>query len=457
LTAKSSITKLHHLIQFFVESKGGQLIEQTDEIFTIKQANQAIPVQYTHNPVVSQEKKITLLSSGSPAFQEILNQCINNGVLCQIQVNPKEGFEPLLKDLFRESPIVDPECNKMTWEEDGIAICIKPHRRYHQLNNGKIVSITITKKEPIRYFQFYYLISFKSKLRPVNKEIIQIVIDENRNLIRASNFDDNIILDYQRIRVQDFKSKIKTPIFDELKAIADQKLETLLAKKLVLFDLPLIREKKNKLRMFEKSLRREHIERKISRKEHDDLRTWQTDYERRLNKEKESLTTNVSTKIINLLVVNTIKATFILLLDNNATIRANIILGINHNPNINCPICHTSFDEGYATLDSFYVCRNCIKQSIETGKIYSKKSTLKLDETLKEYIEQDSGFICTVCGKKHSRLLEFKCNHDNSSICIHHYGLCDVCGEVFSILNLTSTKEFRQKLCPKHNQTKYKE
>ena len=46
--------------------------------------------------------------------------------------------------------------------------------------------------------------------------------------------------------------------------------------------------------------------------------------------------------------------------------------------------------------------------------------------------------------------LEFKCSHDNSSICIYHYGLCDVCGKVFSKLNLTYTDEFKRQLCPKH-------
>lgn len=79
-----------------------------------------------------------------------------------------------------------------------------------------------------------------------------------------------------------------------------------------------------------------------------------------------------------------------------------------------------------------------------------KKAPLKLDETLNEYFEQDAGFVCSVCGKKHSRLLEFKCSYDDSSVCIFHFDHCDLCGEVFSKLNLTSTREFKRKLCPKH-------
>jgi hypothetical protein len=96
------------------------------------------------------------------------------------------------------------------------------------------------------------------------------------------------------------------------------------------------------------------------------------------------------------------------------------------------------------------VCGSCVRQSIDSGKVYSKKAALKTDETLNEYIEKDAGFVCSVCGKRHSRLLEFKCSHDNSSVCIYHYDLCDTCGKVFSKLNLSYTDEFKRKLCPKH-------
>jgi hypothetical protein len=95
---------------------------------------------------------------------------------------------------------------------------------------------------------------------------------------------------------------------------------------------------------------------------------------------------------------------------------------------------------------------------VDTGNIYSKKAALSLDETLNEYFEHESGFVCAVCGKRHSPLLEFKCSHDNSSVCIHHYDFCYICGKVFSKSNLTYTDEFKRKLCPKHakNQTKEK-
>ena len=106
-----------------------------------------------------------------------------------------------------------------------------------------------------------------------------------------------------------------------------------------------------------------------------------------------------------MLVINTTKVTFEVNLDNNSTIHASIILGINHAPEVTCPICRNAFSEGYATQDSLYVCGSCIRQSIDTDKIYSKKVTLKLDETLNEYFEQDAGFVCSVCGKSHSHFL----------------------------------------------------
>jgi hypothetical protein len=152
-----------------------------------------------------------------------------------------------------------------------------------------------------------------------------------------------------------------------------------------------------------------------------------------------------------LLVINTSKLTIEATLSNKATVRCSIIPGINHTPEVVCPICHNQFYEGYATEDRLYVCKDCTKQSIDTKKIYSRKAALKLDEILREYIETDSGFVCEVCGKRHSKLLKFRCSYDDTSVCIYHYGLCDVCDEVFSNLNLRSTGEFRRRLCPKHN------
>ena len=153
---------------------------------------------------------------------------------------------------------------------------------------------------------------------------------------------------------------------------------------------------------------------------------------------------------MNLLVINTTKVKAEVTLDNHATIESSFNLGTSYNPEVICPICHRAFCGGYATQDDLYVCGNCVRESIDTGKFYSKRARLTLDETLKEYIEADLGFVCSVCGRKHSRLLEFRCSHDNSSVCISHYDLCDSCGKVFSKANLSYTDEFQRLLCPKH-------
>ena len=234
-----------------------------------------------------------------------------------------------------------------------------------------------------------------------------------------------------------------------MKENADETLAAILRQKLVLFDLMLDKEKKARLRSFGKRLKRERREQVISKRLVYDFVQWQTHYGTLLKREEESFTTHIAVKFINLLIINTNKVTFEVKLDNNSTIHSSYIVGINQ-PEVTCPICRQPFSEGYATQDSLYVCKNCIRQSIDTGKIYSKKAPLRLDETLKEYIEADSGFICSVCGKRHSRLLEFKCSHDNSSVCIYHYEVCDVCGKVFSKLNLSYTDEFKRHLCPKH-------
>jgi hypothetical protein len=180
------------------------------------------------------------------------------------------------------------------------------------------------------------------------------------------------------------------------------------------------------------------------------VQQWHSNHEALLRREEESYITNIAVKLINLLVINTTKVKFEVNIDNNSTIRSSLILGVDHACEVTCPLCRKTFSEGYATKDSLYVCGDCTRQSLDTGNIYSKKASLSLDETLNEYFEHESGFVCTVCGKRHSRLLEFKCSHDNSSICIHHYDFCDTCGKVFSKANLTYTDEFKRKLCLKH-------
>ena len=122
--------------------------------------------------------------------------------------------------------------------------------------------------------------------------------------------------------ISDVKGKLKPDLFDSLKTVADEKLETLLREKVALFDLPLSKEKKAKLKAFEKRLKRERREQILSRKHDFDPLKWQNNYQALLKREEESYYTNISIKFINLLVINTCKVKFEVNLDNNVSINS---------------------------------------------------------------------------------------------------------------------------------------
>lgn len=450
MSTKPVDTKVQRFFNAYVASRAGKITEESNEILRITYLDKPSAEEYTYQSAVAKEKKISLIAAGSPTFQNILKECIEDGMPCQIALKPKRNFEAFLKKYFKDAPFVCIECDKIQTGEKNISICVKPQPCYHRINNGKIVSVKIIKQDAVRFFQFYFSVIFQNKLRAKSEETITILIDEKENVVSVEEFSEDNILKNAEGEFQDFNSKLKADFFDKLKAVADEKLKILLRDKLALFDLQLYKEKKTKLRSFEKRLRRERREHLISKKIDFDLQQWRTNYEVLLKKEEESFVTNITVKFINLLIINTAKVKFEVSLDNNASLQSSIIIGVDPTIEVSCPICRKTFSEGYATQDGFYVCKSCIRQSIDTGKIYSKKAALTLDPILNEYIEHDTGFVCSVCGKKYSRLLEFICTHDNSSVCINHYGVCDVCGKVFSKLNLSYTFEFRRQLCPKH-------
>ncbi len=450
MSLNSTEAKVQQFFQAYIKFKNGT-VAQTSEVITVTYPDQITPQDYTTLPSLAREKKIPLIASGSPAFQQILKECLENGVLCQVTLNPKESLETLVKRYFRDEPSSCRDCCHMIpLDEEAVGICSKEKPCHHQINNGKIASIRATKKEPVRYFQFYYSVAFQNKLRPKSEETIVVMVDEDSNVVSTQDFSEDCFLRDAAIELQDSKTKLNPADFDRFKTAAEEKLNGILSDKLVLFDLPLSKEKKLKLRSFEKRLRKERREQVISRKHDFDYTKWQTSYETLLSREEESYTTNIAVKFINLLVMNTAKIKAELTLDNGAIIHSAFVLGMAPDYEVTCPLCKGTFTEGYATQDGFYVCKDCTRQSVDTAKIYSKKAPLRLDEKLNEYIEPDAGFVCAVCGKRHSRLLEFKCSHDNSSVCIYHYGTCDVCGKVFSKLNLSYTDEFKRQLCPKH-------
>lgn len=450
MSSKYSNSQIHKFIRAFVESKDGELIDKSDEVFTIEYPHALSAKEYTYQPVVARERKIPLITTGSPAFQEILEECLENGVLSSVLLKPKGDEESLLKNHFKDSPFTCEDCDRVIIEKEEISLCVKSPRCYHQINNAKIVSMKINNRERVRFFQFYFSAVFQNKLRPRNEETIMILIDEDGNIAGAGDFHEYDILENEAVEIEDFQGNLETKVFDKLKIIADENLDSLLKEKLAFFDLPLNKDMKIKLRSYDKRLKEERREKLISKNRDFDERKWQANHDALLKREEESYRTHIAVKFLNLLVINTDKISFEINLDNNSTIRSSFVLGVNTPSQVTCPECAKTFFEGYATQDSYYLCRDCIRQSIETGRIYSTKQDLALDSTLNEYIEPDLGFVCSVCGKRSSRLLEFKCNHDNSSVCIHDYGLCDKCGHIFSEANLTSSKESGRKLCPKH-------
>jgi len=169
-----------------------------------------------------------------------------------------------------------------------------------------------------------------------------------------------------------------------------------------------------------------------------------------IERETRALKTRVSIKFFNLLLVTTNKVTFELLLSNNSKIGSSMIVGLSDNFEINCPSCEQTFETGYATNDGFYLCENCVVQSIETGNIYSKNFQLARDNTTNEFMESDQGFVCAVCGKLTSNKFQYQCNEDSSLICYRCYELCQKCEKIFSIYNIEQCVETGKNYCPKH-------
>ena len=452
MSSEAASAEIRQFIKAYVQAKQGTIVGEENQVFTVTYPDEEAPKEYTYQPPVAREKGVPLITAGSPAFQQILKDCLENGVVCQVQVRAKENTEAVIKRYFQDATTDCPGCHQTSLKEQPVAICTKPQPCHHTINNAKITTININKTEPTKYYLFYYSATFSNKLRSKNEELIALLMDEDGKIV--SGFDDANLLHNQALELSDGKSKLKPEVFEHLKADADKKLAALLQEKVMLYDLPLAKEKKAKVKGYERRLRRERREHVISKKHDFDYVKWQQNFESLLQREEENCTTSINTRFINLLVISTSKIKFEIKLDNKATVSGSFTMGITQPHEATCPVCHNTFTEGYATQDGQYVCPNCIRQSIDTNKVYSKKANIALDEKLNEYIERDGGFVCTVCGKKHSKLFEIKCSHDNSSVCLYHYGTCDICGKPFSKLNLTYTDEFKRKLCPKHAKSK---
>jgi hypothetical protein len=433
--------------------KGGQVDKRSD-CFTVRRSVDLEPTIYTYDPAVSRQKKAVLISPGSPAFQQILKECLEDGVLCEIALKTKDPLEDYLKQLYKDTSHPCQGCSKTSQGGAAIGICPLTEPCFHKINNAKITNVKVIKQQQAKLYKLYFSLTFQNKLKPKSEEIVGILTNEEFETLAVGE-EELGFLENEQLDIQDVKPKLTVAVFDSIKAVADQQIEPLIKQKLVFYDLPLVEEKKTKLQCYNRRIRREHLEGLISGKREFDAGRWQANYESLMKREEEALATTVTTKLVSLLVVNTEKIRYKVNLDNGASIEASAVLGLS-NAEVTCQVCRKPITEGFATQDTFYVCKDCTLQSIDTGQIYSKKAVVKLDETLNEFIGQNEGFVCTVCGKKHSRLLEFKCSWDDSSVCIYHYELCDVCGKAFSKHNLKFTDQFQRQLCPDHAYT-YKE
>ncbi len=99
------------------------------------------------------------------------------------------------------------------------------------------------------------------------------------------------------------------------------------------------KEKKARMRSFERRLRKERREQVISKKHDFDYLKWQNDFETLLKREEESYATNVTVRLTNLLVVNTVKVKCQLTLDNKAIIDTQLTLGLQPNVELTCQLC----------------------------------------------------------------------------------------------------------------------
>ena len=213
MSTKYSNTKIHSFIKSFVKSKNGELIEQSNEVFTVKYPNQPSATEYTYEPAVAREKKTLLMTTGSPTFQQILNECLENGVLCQIKVNLKGEFETLLKNYFKDSPFTCQDCTKVTVDKEWVSICEKTQVCHHQINNGKIVSVKMIKNEPVRYYQFFFSATFRNKLRLNNDDLIILLMDEEGNIVSTGILEKKIFCITKKLRFKILKPNLNRQFF----------------------------------------------------------------------------------------------------------------------------------------------------------------------------------------------------------------------------------------------------
>lgn len=275
-----------------------------------------------------------------------------------------------------------------------------------------------------------------------NEEIVYILLDEHGNQINED------ILHNNSLTFSDSRDRIELTSFDKFNSLANEILDQIIKDKMNVFDLQLKKEIRCKLTALEKKLDDENLQKSISKKWEFDEKKSKIKKEVILTKERESLDTFVSVKFLNFLLVNTNRISFQIILNNNSRIESSFLLGIDKYIKTYCLFCNKEISEGFATEDGEYVCINCLNQSVDTKKLYSKKVKLSKDHTTNENIENDGGFVCSVCNKRNSNHFKFNCTYDNSDVCYSCFDVCSKCNRPFSNNNLKKSENTKKSYCP---------
>lgn len=438
-----SNNSIHKFIRNFIESDNGVVEDVHEDYFTIKTRSLISPAEYTYKAAIAHEKKIDLIATGSPAFNGIIDECLKDGILCSVDIKSNTKEEDFLKSFFKNQEYHCEYCEKIPIKEKDIYFCTKNPKCYHKINNAKISTIKIIQKKPIKLAQFFYSIYFNNKLKK-SEELISILLDEYGNHVEAD------VLNNDALAFSESNEIIDLNFFDRLNPLSNEILDKIIDDKKKIFNLQLKKEIDKKLISLEKKLDDQVLEQSISKKWKFDEQEWIHEKGAILSKEKDDLETFVNVKFLNLLILKTYQVSFEITLDNNSSIKSSFLLGVDRHVRVSCPFCNREFSEGYGTEDGYYVCLDCINQSIETKNIYSKNFILNKDNTSGEYIEKDKGFICSVCKKQNSTLFEYHCNYNNSKVCYNCFDYCSKCGNIFSLNNLNKTKNTSKLYCHAH-------
>ena len=438
-----SETRIHKFIREYIESENGTVNDVSEEYFTVKTPSLLSPIKYTYKAAIAHEKKIDLLVTGSPAFNGIIEECLKEGILCSVNVNSGIGVENFVKNFFKDTEFQCEHSEKISANGEEKYFCTNDPKCFHRIHNTKISNIKIGQKQPKILIQFFYSVLFNNKLKK-NEEMVSIILDEGGNKTSQEILNDS------SLNFADSKEKITSDFFDKINPKANELLDRIIKDKKDIFDLQLKKEIDRKLMVLETKIDDDKLQKSISKTWKFDEKEWKLKKNAELAKEKDSLDTFVTVKFMNLLVLKTDDISFEIELGNKSSIKSSFLLGIDKSIKVRCHFCDKETSESYATEDQHCLCLDCVNQSIETGKVYSNKFTLNRDHTSKEYIEKESGFKCTVCGKQNSTLFEFKCADDKSKLCYNCFDYCSKCNNIFSINNLKKTRKTNKLYCPTH-------